>query len=430
MIQTGEIRAADERPLYTGRQLVMVEPGSKRISIAATAKKASINLASFNDYGAEDADFTMAFEDADGIVFEQLGIMVVNEEKQENVSSMLGTATFSESNYAEPERYVYALNSTSSEFMRGYKAAVDNLYGQTGFSDIMTNNALFADDATSSWGIQATDALHSKYTGKGIKLAILDTGFNSRHADFAGRTIVSNSFISGEDVMDGNGHGTHCAGISAGHINSLNGFRYGVASEANLFIAKVLSNSGAGTDSAILAGIEWAMMNKCKVISMSLGAPVVPGQPYSKVYNDIAVRANAAGTLIIAAAGNECRRDLNRINPVTHPANCLAIMAVGALDSKLNSANFSCGGLNPDGGKVDIAGPGVDIYSSWKATEHHKVISGTSMAAPFVAGFAALYFEAFPNASAAEIWMYLVQRSKPLNLNSSDVGAGLVQGPA
>ena len=429
MITSQEIfNPQDEQPMYTGKQLVMMEGGSKKKSMAA-AKKASINLASFDDYASEDADYTEAFEEADGIVFEQLGIMVVNEEKQEEVSAMLKSTLDALMPYSEPERYVYALGQPSSEFMRGYKAAVDHLYSQFDLLPSSVNAERILDDKSASWGILATLAHQSAYTGKGVNLAVLDTGFNLNHADFANRNITTASFISGEGVMDENGHGSHCAGIAGGYINRITKQRYGVAKDCNLFIGKVLSNKGSGTDSGILAGIEWAMQNKCKVISMSLGARTKVGDTYSKIYNDIAVKANAAGTIIIAAAGNDSKRDVGLIMPVSHPANCPAIMAVGAIDSAMKSANFSCSGLNLDGGKVDIAGPGVDIYSSWKPSENYKVISGTSMATPYVAGFAALFWESFPAASASEIWMYMMQRAKALDLSAADVGAGLVAGP-
>ena len=233
----------------------------------------------------------------------------------------------------------------------------------------------FRDDAVATWGIHAVNVLNSKFTGKGVNVAILDTGFNLSHPDFSGRIVNSRSFISSEEVDDQNGHGSHCTGISTGNVNKITNRRYGVAREANIFIGKVLSNAGSGSDSGILAGMEWAITNNCKVISMSLGAPVYPGEAFSNIYNDIAKKAMAKGTLIIAAAGNESRRDQGMINPVGHPANCPAIMAVGALDRELNVAYFSCGGINPDGGQVDIAAPGVDVYSSWKSPGNYNIIS-------------------------------------------------------
>ncbi len=130
--------------------------------------------------------------------------------------------------------------------------------------------------------------------------------------------------------------------------------------------------------------------------------------------------------MIIAAAGNESERQFGKIKPVGHPANCPSILAVAAIDEDLDIAYFSCGGLNLDGGQVDIAAPGVNIYSSWKGGKYNT-ISGTSMATPFVAGVAALYLEANPKANASDIWMMLSQNALRLNLNSTDVGSGLVQ---
>ena len=102
------------------------------------------------------------------------------------------------------------------------------------------------------------------------------------------------------------------------------------------------------------------------------------------------------------------------------------IMSVAALDNDLQVAYFSCGGINLNGGQVDIAAPGVDIYSSWKGKKY-VTISGTSMATPFVAGIAALLWERYPKATAAEIWMKLAQQARRLNLPSTDVGTGLAQ---
>jgi subtilisin family serine protease len=272
-------------------------------------------------------------------------------------------------------------------------------------------------------------ALSSPYTGKNIPIAILDTGFLIAHPDFQTRTIQTKSFISGEDVNDLNGHGTHCTGIAAGGLRGSNNSRYGVSSEAKIFIGKVLSNAGSGSDSGILAGMDWAMANGCKVISMSLGAATRPGQSYSRIYEDIAKKALGSGTLIIAAAGNESRRSSNIIQPVGHPANCPSIMAVAAIDKFLKVADFSCGAINGDGGEINIAGPGVSLMSAYKAPQNYISISGTSMATPFVAGVAAQLWEKNPSATPKQIWDLLVSSARPIGLPQTDVGAGLVQSP-
>lgn len=420
----------EDQPKFTGKQLVMLAPGSSRKSISGSLKSASIKLASFNDYKDGKQDFNEAFDQGDGILFEGLGIMVLNDHHDDQIS-MLTESSSSKSQFihSEPERFVYALIDSFDEFLKGYKCAVDSIYGELSGSTRLAANAAartYIDDATASWGIHATGTRTSRYTGKGVNVAILDTGFSQNHPDFNGRSIQTKSFIVNEAVNDLNGHGTHCVGIATGDVQVGSNVRYGVAKDANIFVGKVLSNRGRGADGGILAGMEWAIMNKCSVISMSLGGSVGRGESYSEIYNDLAKKAMEKGTIIIAAAGNDSERHRGIVRPVNHPANCPAILAVGALDNKLRVADFSCGGFNL--GQIDIAGPGVDVFSSWIAPGHIS-IDGTSMATPFVAGVAAMFKEANPTATASDIWMSLIQNAKRLNLNSSDVGAGLVQAP-
>jgi subtilisin family serine protease len=234
--------------------------------------------------------------------------------------------------------------------------------------------------------------------------------------------------VQGEEAQDGHGHGTHCIGTACGPRKPGQLPRYGVASDAEIYAGKVLNNQGSGTDANILAGINWALANKCAIISMSLGAPVQVGQTYSLVYESVARRALAAGTLMIAAAGNESEPP-QLIAPVGHPANCPSVIAGGALDNKLNVAWFSSGARNPQGGQVDIAGPGVNIRSSWPRPKLYNTISGTSMATPHVAGIAALYAEAEPAMRGAPLAWLLLQYARRLTLPTRDVGVGFVQAP-
>src|SRR5205085_8922480 len=128
-----------------------------------------------------------------------------------------------------------------------------------------------ADTAALTWGLQVTGAATSSRTGKGVKVAVLDTGLDQSHPDFAGRTITFETFIQGETPQDGNGHGTHCAGTSCGGRPDNHGRRYGVADEAALYVGKVLNNSGRGGDGNVLAGLNWALANQVQIVSMSLG---------------------------------------------------------------------------------------------------------------------------------------------------------------
>ncbi|MBW4549792.1 MAG: S8 family serine peptidase [Aphanocapsa sp. GSE-SYN-MK-11-07L] len=327
---------------------------------------------------------------------------------------------------AEPEQIMYAIATSAI----GTVAPEQQL-----------TTAAFSDGAT-TWGLQATKVFSSQYTGAGVKVAVLDTGLDLNHPDFSGRNITHTSFITGESVQDLQGHGTHCIGTSCGPLSPpdpSSPMRYGVAHNAEIFVGKVLSNEGSGADGGILAGIDWAISNGCQIISMSLGAPTRLGTPYSPIYEEVAKRALSQGTLIIAAAGNESSRP-GFSNPVGRPANCPSIMAVAALDGQLQIAAFSNSSMNPEGGGIDITGPGVAVYSTWSTDaltvsppnglgpSRYQTIAGTSMATPHVAGIAALYAEA-TGTRGMELWAVLMQNAQRLPLPSVDVGIGLVQAP-
>lgn len=284
----------------------------------------------------------------------------------------------------------------------------------------------YTDTDKFTWGLQAVGADLSSYTGKGINVAVLDTGFDAAHPDFASRTVTTKSFVEGEDAADGHGHGTHCIGSSCGPRTPAQGPGYGVASEANIFAGKVLGADGSGSDSTILAGINWALENKCEIISMSLGADVRTVHP---PYVTAGRRSLELGSLIIAAAGNNAQRSAGNPGYVGAPANSPYIMAVAALDSTLAVADFSAQALDTEGGEVNIAGPGVDIYSSWPGAQRYNTISGTSMATPHVAGVAALLAES-TGLRAQELWDQLVATARDVSLPAQDAGAGLAQAPS
>lgn len=425
-----------DRPKYTGKKLVMLSPDASMQKIDEEASGAALRLAPSSAYRSHEEDYQKAFTEADGIVFEKFRVAVINANHDEQVKSLLYSQRSFQ--YEEPERYLYALESArSSSLLWDF---ICRIFGIKKDPPVAKPDPIpkdpapepppvFENTADAYWGLHALGNVPGAFTGKGVKVAVLDTGMYLGHPDFVGREVVAKSFIQGETVDDAHGHGTHCAGIAVGGIRGESGIRYGAASDAGLCIGKVLSNEGVGSDSGILAGMEWAVTQGCKVISMSLGASVEEDSRYSNIYNELAGTAMDMGTLIIAAAGNDSRRNQGIIRAVNHPGNCPNIMAVGALDRRSKIADFSCGGLNPDGGLVDIAGPGVEIFSSWKLPQEYAIISGTSMATPFVAGVAAQLLEAFPEATAREIWDKLVAQARPLPLPGRDVGAGLAQSP-
>jgi subtilisin family serine protease len=287
----------------------------------------------------------------------------------------------------------------------------------------------WGDSVDSTWGVEATGAAASRYDGSGIKIAILDTGIDLGHPDFAGRTIVTETFVGGPDAADVRGHGTHCAGTAAsGHSGGGNLPRYGVAPRADLYVGKVLSDSGAGREVDIIAGIEWALGHGCEVISMSLTRPTAPGEAADPMYEDIAKRALAAGSLIVAAAGNESDRRFNYVAPVGAPANSPSVLAVAAIGSDGGIASFSCGGSGTSA--VDLCAPGLAILSSVPRPQLYKKLQGTSMACPHVAGIAALWAQANPALRGQALWDALVAAARPVGgLGPTDVGAGLVTAP-
>ncbi len=288
-------------------------------------------------------------------------------------------------------------------------------------------------ETTYTWGLQATGADTSPFTGEGIKVAVLDTGLNFQHPDFQGGVAPTDfaSFISGETAADAHGHGTHTAGTAAGPRTRAGGPGYGIAHKAQLYVGKVLGDSGTGSTAQILEGMRWAMQNGCAVVNMSLARRVgLTETTHSDAYESVAQHALAQGTLIVAAAGNFSSRPALTW-PVCEPANCPSIMAVGAVDEFDRTASFSCGGnaASPAAARVDIAGPGVRVFSSYRHPELYWTENGTSMAAPHVAGIAALHAQVSSNFRGVALWNQLVRTARRLPLPAEDVGFGLVQAP-
>lgn len=286
-----------------------------------------------------------------------------------------------------------------------------------------------ADTAELTWGLQAigiSSAQEAGHTGAGVRVAVLDTGFDLGHPDFVDRTVIAESFIRDESPHDAHGHGTHCIGTACGPWETDAGRGYGVAPETEIYAGKVLGDDGSGSDASILAGIDWALQHDCQVISMSLGADVRDVHP---PYVVAGRRALERGSVIIAAAGNNALRSSRDLGFVGAPANSPHIMAVAAVDTALRVADFSARSLPHDGGEVDLAGPGVDVWSSWTGVERYRSISGTSMAAPHVSGIAALISGA-TGARGQQLWNEVVGHARAITgEQAEDVGAGLARVP-
>ena len=426
----GEPPRFDAIPELTGRYLVVLSDEVAGDAGSSADALTSVTGASYIASSLEFADGAVDFEQtrsADAVLFARLGVAVVNVDPA-RVDSLASLAESDPRILAvEPERIQHALEErpVSLEYIRGFRDGVSSLYDKLAAAGPGAA-AGFVDSPDVTWGLQATRADASLHTGADISVAVLDTGFDLGHADFAGRPIVSQSFVEGAEVQDGNGHGTHVVGTSCGPADPAGpSRRYGVATEAAIFVGKVLSDQGGGADGQILAGINWALVNEVRVISMSLGADV---DEVSEAYETVGQRALAAGTLIVAAAGNNANRAAGEMGFVGMPANSPSFMAVAAVDANLEIANFSARSSTVTGGQIDIAGPGVAVYSSWLMPDRYNTISGTSMATPHVAGIAALLSQA-TGARGMELWTALVEGAQPLDLPTVDVGAGLAQAP-
>ncbi|WP_455835189.1 S8 family serine peptidase [Pseudarthrobacter siccitolerans] len=428
---SGSVPEADYSGAETTGRFIVVFAREEGSPSSVLESAGLSNVADSRDFTDREVDVSET-SGADATFFSSLGIAVVSAEPEQIGALQTTEAVQGAVLSVSPELIHHVLPAGPTEYVRGYRDAVldldTRLNGGNGRGAAVAappTVPIFQDTAQFTWGLQAVQAHSSQYSGRGVKVAVLDTGFDSTHPDFAGRNITVRSFIPGESATDGHGHGTHCIGTSCGSKSPSTGPRYGVAYEAEIFAGKVLSNAGSGSDAGILAGIDWALTSGCAIISMSLGADVPQIHP---PYVAAGERALDAGTLIIAAAGNNAKRLQGNNGFVGTPANSPFIMAVGALDHQLDLAFFSARSLPVRGGQVDVAGPGWQVYSSWPMPTRYRSISGTSMATPHAAGVAALWAQA-TGFRGRELWSSLVQESDRLIAPSVDVGSGLVIAP-
>ncbi|MGC4852425.1 S8 family serine peptidase [Micromonospora sp. DT4] len=264
--------------------------------------------------------------------------------------------------------------------------------------------------------IGAPEAWAAGGTGSGVRVAVLDSGVDTTHPDLVNRIAASRSFIPGQDVIDRNGHGTHTASTVAGTGAASGGREKGVAPGADLVIGKVLDDFGSGPISGVIAGMEWAARTeRAKVINMSLGVGAWRSQddPLSQSVNQLTAET---GALFVVAAGN------SGPDPYTlgAPGTADAALTIGAVDGADHLADFSSAGprMIDDGLKPDLTAPGVDVLAA--RSQHiewgegfYRLDSGTSMAAPHVAGAAALLAQKHPTWSGRQIKDALMGTSVP-----------------
>jgi subtilisin len=242
-------------------------------------------------------------------------------------------------------------------------------------------------------GVQAIKAVPAWgcSRGRGIKVAVLDTGIDHTHPDLQANVAGVVSFVPGQSPMDNNSHGTHCAGTIGAAINGQG--VVGVAPEVSLYGVKVLADNGSGQFSWIIAGINWAVQNKMQIVSMSLGASSAP-----VALETVCNAAFNAGVLLIAAAGNAGPPPGGQPTSVGFPGRYKNVIAVSAIDANNVLASFSSRGP-----EVEICAPGVQVLSTIPGGGYGQK-SGTSMACPHVAGAAAVIWGAHRFATNRQIW--------------------------
>lgn len=256
---------------------------------------------------------------------------------------------------------------------------------------------VLADEITWSTSmIQAPGAWNSGYTGKGVKVAVLDTGI-ANHSELS--VVGRKDFITnGGTASDVHGHGTAVAGVIASKSN--NAGIIGVAPSVQLYAVKIMGDNGSGSLSTAIAAIDWCIANGIQIANLSLGIDYSKLSSTDQAFftdfiNNVGQKALANNLLLVAAAGND--GNATGIDNMAIPARGNGFLGVGAVDSNKNLASFSSIGPN-----MDVVAPGVNI-KTLGTSNNYVYKSGTSFSAPNVAGIAALYKEKFPNYTAQQI---------------------------
>lgn len=282
-------------------------------------------------------------------------------------------------------------------------------------------------DSSTEW-IGAPEAWAAGYTGEGVTVAVLDSGYDDTHPDLAGAVLPdSTSFVPGEEVAnDPHGHGTHVASTIAGTGAASGGTHRGVADGADLLIGKVLSVDGYGMESWIIAGMQWAG-ERADIVSMSLGTP--DGSDGTDIMSEALDRiADQTGALFVVAAGNSSAPET-----IGSPGAAASALTVGSADDPTGALSWfsSQGPLVRSGAlKPELVGPGNDVTAARSADSSgdgaYVGMSGTSMATPHVAGAAAIVKQQHPEYTAEELRAAVVSTATDIGLTPYQGGSGVV----
>jgi subtilisin family serine protease len=321
--------------------------------------------------------------------------------------------------------------------VRGAAVAADKGRGfwreftrRDGIDGVWLDGRVTAAMAESNAQIGTPEAWDAGLTGKGVTVAVLDSGVDADHPDLTGRIAESRSFIAGEEVADRHGHGTHVTSTVGGSGAASDGREKGVAPGATLAVGKVLSDQGSGSESEIIAGMEWAAREvRADIVSMSLGStePSDGTDPMARAVDTLSAET---GALFVIAAGNT-----GSPSSIGSPGAADAALTVGAVDSADRAAWFTSAGprYGDHALKPDLSAPGVGILAArstlTEGSGAYTAMDGTSMATPHVAGVAALLAERHPDWTGARLKDALMSTSKQLDAPAYQLGAGRVSVP-
>ncbi|MEH1989128.1 S8 family peptidase [Nostoc sp.] len=354
------------------------------------------SISSLNSFNTKD-NYSLNFSRRSSYNSADADVKLLNNDESEN-SNNATTKTFSTQNY----------NSTNGYGLINGAAAVARAIGQNTFADV-------PDLGGNNWGadlVKAPEVWAHGYTGKGVVVAVVDTGVDYNHEDLTNNIWTNTKEIAGNGIdddgngyiddnygwnfadqnnntLDDNGHGTHVSGTIAGENNNYG--VTGIAYDAKIMPVKALDSSGSGSYSSISKGIRYAVDNGANVINLSLG-----GASSNRTLESAINYASSKGVIVVMAAGND--GDSSPDYPARYASK--SGIAVGAVDKNNNLADFS----NRSGTNqiAYVTAPGVKVYSS-VPNNQYATYSGTSMAAPHVAGIVALMLSANSNLTDAQV---------------------------
>jgi thermitase len=275
--------------------------------------------------------------------------------------------------------------------------------------DLAPNDTAFT-VVSQVYGQTIVEAPHAWDLSTGVTstiIAIVDSGINREHPEFAGRVLAGHDFINGDDdPADDHGHGTHVAGIAAAALNNSQGSA-GICPQCMILPVKVLDSGNKGTWGSVAAGIYYAVDQGARVINLSLGATVS-----SRTLEDAISYAETHDVLVVASAGNAAS------TTPYYPAAIPYVIAVGATTD--SDVQWS---LSNEGDHLDLSAPGYRIFSTYhdlQQSDGYVFMSGTSMASPFVTGLAGLLASFDPTLTGAEIYDIMITTADDLGEPGKD----------